>query len=63
MDDDLKYIIFCLTLAVLFGLLVVLPLWIGRSYMEAQSFNRVTGKNVSTWDAMWIQLRVQEQAD
>jgi hypothetical protein len=31
------------------------------SYFEAQSYNRVTGANVSTWDAMWLDLRVQEQ--
>ncbi len=37
-------------------------LWITASYMEAQAFNRVTGKNVSTWDAMFIELRVQEPA-
>ena len=36
--------------------------WITRSYMEAQAFNRVTGKSVSTWDAMWIELRVQENS-
>jgi len=38
-------------------------LWIGGSYMEARAFNRVTGKSVSTWDAMWIELRVQEGTD
>ncbi len=28
------------------------------SYMEARAYNNVTGKNVSMWDAMWIDLRV-----
>ena len=34
--------------------------WVVKSYFEARAFNRVTGKNVSTWDAMFIELRVQE---
>lgn len=37
--------------------------WVGQSYFEAQSFNRLTGNNVSTWDAMFVSLRVQESAD
>lgn len=36
--------------------------WIVSSAMEARAYNHVTGKNVSTWDAMWIELRVQEGA-
>lgn len=36
--------------------------WVSKSYMEARTFNRVTGAQVSTWDAMWIELRVQEGA-
>jgi hypothetical protein len=32
--------------------------WIVSSYFEAQAFNRLTGKNASTWDAMWVELRV-----
>lgn len=30
-----------------------------QSYFEAAAYNRATGSNVSTWDAMWIELRVQ----
>ncbi|AMV30887.1 hypothetical protein VN12_02145 [Pirellula sp. SH-Sr6A] len=44
-------------LAVLF----VIGLWMGSSAMEAKAFNRVTGKNVTMWDAMFIQLRVQDE--
>lgn len=40
---------------------LALALWICSSWMEASAFNRVTGSNVSTWDAMWIELRVQEK--
>lgn len=40
----------------------VLGVWVFRSALEARAFNAVTGKNVSTWQAMWIELRVQEAA-
>ena len=36
--------------------------WAIASSFEAAAFNRVTGKNVSTWDAMWVELRVQDSA-
>jgi hypothetical protein len=36
--------------------------WVIASHFEAQSYNRVTGSNVTTWEAMWIELRVQEGA-
>ena len=32
--------------------------WIVRSHMEAATFSRITGEQVTTWDAMWVQLRV-----
>lgn len=45
-------------------LILSLPLtWIFQSYFEAKAFNEVTGKNVTTWQAMWIELRVQEGAE
>ena len=34
--------------------------WVAHSAQEAAAFNRVTGKHVSTWDAMFVDLRVQE---
>jgi hypothetical protein len=47
-------------------IVAVVVLWLGwwtaSSAMEARAYNRVTGANVSTWDAMWIELRVQEGA-
>lgn len=36
--------------------------WVLSSKFEADAYFRVTGKSVSTWDAMWIELRVQEGA-
>ncbi len=32
--------------------------WVVRSYFEARAYERVTGKSVSTWDAMFLELRV-----
>ena len=29
--------------------------------MEAESYTRLTGKQVSYWDAVWLDLRIQEQ--
>lgn len=44
------------------GLALFLGLWVGVSHMEAKAYKRVTGKEVTVWDAMWLQLRVQESA-
>ena len=41
---------------------VGLTIWVAFSHFEAQAYNNVTGKDVSTWDAMWIELRVQSEA-
>lgn len=48
------------------GLVVVLVVaayptfWIVGSYFEAQSFNKINpDKQVTTWDAMWLELRGQ----
>lgn len=32
--------------------------WVTKSRMEASAFNRITNSDVTTWDAMWVQLRV-----
>ena len=39
---------------------VTIGVWVFQSHMEAKAYNRVTGSDVTTWEAMWIQLRVQE---
>lgn len=36
--------------------------WILYSHFEARAYEQVTGKSVSTWDAMFLDLRVQEGA-
>ena len=39
--------------------IIVLFLWLQAS-QEASTYNRLTGANVTTWDALWIDLRVQD---
>ncbi len=51
---------------IVFGAIVALLLlgptwWIFSSSMEAKAYNRLTGAHATTWDAMWVQLRVQER--
>jgi hypothetical protein len=37
-----------------------LAIFVVRSRWEAEAYTRLTGKQVSTWDAMFLDLRVQE---
>jgi hypothetical protein len=32
--------------------------WVATSSLEASAYNRITGKNVSTWDAMWVRITI-----
>ncbi len=41
-------------------LALLVEAWMFVSLMEARSFNAVTGKHVTMWQAMWIDLRVME---
>lgn len=44
-----------------FVLVMVAIFWAVSSHFEARTYNRLTGSNVSTWDAMFVQLRVVGQ--
>lgn len=33
--------------------------WIWQSSIEAEVFNKATGSTMTTWDAMFLELRVQ----
>lgn len=33
--------------------------WVFTSYMESAAYNRLTGANTTTLDAMFVELRVQ----
>ncbi len=39
-------------------LVVGIAVWVFRSSMEADVYNRITTGDVTTWEAMWINLRV-----
>ena len=47
-------------LCVLFALVLGTVIWVVSSSFEAKSYNNLTGNNVSTWDAMFLDLRVQD---
>jgi len=55
MDDLRAVLTFALVVTV-----ILLSIWVGASALEANAYRRLTGKQVSTWDAMFIELRVQE---
>lgn len=58
MERNSDFIFASLGLFVVFAITVLI--WIIGSSLEASSYNKLTGNNVSTWDAMWIELRVQD---
>ena len=31
-----------------------------QPYMESKMYNKLTGAHTTMWDAMWVELRVQE---
>lgn len=57
-EQTTALIMFCFIFCMLFvGSLVS---WYMRSKMEAEVYSRVTGKPVTTWDAMWVEFRINE---
>lgn len=44
--------------AILLIITIPISIWIFQSYMEATAFNKLTNGSVSTFDAMWVELRV-----
>lgn len=56
MNEETKYGV----LIVMAMILILVGCWVGASHFEAQSYNKLTGNDVTTWDAMWVQLRVQD---
>ena len=42
------------------GLAIVIGFWVMVSHFEAKAYNNVTGKQISTWDAMFLDLRINE---
>ncbi len=48
------------TLWVGLAAVVLLSGWVAFSYFEARAFNRIVGADATTWEAMWVNLRVSE---
>ena len=47
------------TFAVAVGLVVLgLGIWVFVSKMQADTYNRLTNSDLTTWEAMWIQVRL-----
>ena len=60
MDDADKFVItWCVGLLTLLVVVCVAG-WVGQSYFESQTYNRLTGAHTTTWDAMWVELRVMD---
>lgn len=49
-----------LLIGVLFLVGYALFMWFS-AYQEASIFNRITGSDVSTWEALWVNLRIDCQ--
>lgn len=45
---------------ILFALIT--SIGVTHSYFEAKAFNEATGKNVTTWQAIFLDLRIMEPA-
>jgi hypothetical protein len=45
------------------GLVLCIGVWVTASYFEARAYKNVTGKEISTLDAMFVNLRVQGTAN
>lgn len=58
-DEEIKGLIYYVTIvfAIIFGAVVA---WTIQSCNESQVYNRLTGASTTTWDAMWVELRVVE---
>lgn len=47
-----------MALSFLLFIAILTAIWLAQSTFEARAFNAVTGEHVTTWQAMWIDLRV-----
>ena len=54
MDDEAKFF----GGAILVVLMLIVALVWGGAVMEAKTYNRITGSDVTTWEALWIELRL-----
>lgn len=57
----MKEIFFYIT-TILVALTILFIAWVFKSEMEAKTYTELTGKKVTTYQAMWVDLRVVEPA-
>lgn len=55
---ELKRVAIVLVAVIGIILVIAVPLVVIRSYFEAEAYNRLTGASATTWDAIWVELRV-----
>jgi hypothetical protein len=49
--------------AILIGpLAIAFCIWFQAS-MESHTYNKLTGANTTWWDALWVELRVQDKTE
>lgn len=46
-------------LTYLMVIIFILSIYVFMAYMESRTYNKLTGAHTTTWDAMWVNLRVQ----
>jgi len=53
MRPDHRYYLFM-------GILIAMTLgvWVFKSHMESKIYNRMTGAHTTTWEALWIEFRI-----
>lgn len=50
-----------LTILAIPAILLAIPIFlIFKAKMESQTYNKLTGAHTTTWDAIWVELRVQD---
>jgi hypothetical protein len=50
--------LFVFIVAVVFGLILLIVMI--QPIMESRTYNKLTGANTTAWDALWVELRVQD---
>ena len=59
MEDETKSAFRLATMLILTVFVISVGVVTIKAYFEAKAYNRITGAHVSTWDAIFLELRVQ----
>ncbi len=55
---DIDKILIAFVVCVVIGVIFLASL---SPYFESRAYNRLTGAQTTYWDALWLELRVQDQ--